>query len=323
MRRAGCRPRRPGSRCCGRTRRPPGDGFGSGGPPTRTARESPITAPVNPVTAGPAGSGDTDDDPTRSVSEPTCCSPRTVPVYASPPAATQASAEAATAMAVMRAIAPLRWCQISATACGPASSPARLRARSTASMRRQPAPAAAARANTSRPSAAPEVPAQEAAGDVVDRLCLGLRAGQRVEHLRGRGVALDRAHGEARAQRAVDPQPGHVELGVADLHQLRRPGRASGWACGRRPTGAGRARRRPAPGVSATVTGTPTSRQNATSSTVGQARSSRSTPGRRGATGRAGSAWGDDLRTGHPPSDCMLDRFSVPGRGRPVTRPIS
>ena len=35
-------------------------------------------------------------------------------------------------MAVIRAMAPLRWCQISATACGPASSPARLRARSTA-----------------------------------------------------------------------------------------------------------------------------------------------------------------------------------------------
>ena len=57
-----------------------GDGSGTGGPPTRTARESPITAPVKPMTAGPAGSGDSDDEPTRSVSEPTCCSPCTVPV---------------------------------------------------------------------------------------------------------------------------------------------------------------------------------------------------------------------------------------------------
>ena len=30
---------------------------GSGGPPTRTARESPITAPSYPVTGGPTGSG--------------------------------------------------------------------------------------------------------------------------------------------------------------------------------------------------------------------------------------------------------------------------
>ena len=76
-------------------------------------------------------------------------------------------------------------------------------------------------------------------------------------------------------------------------------------------------------GVSATVTGTPTSRQKATSSTVGHARSSRSTPGRRGGAVVAGSASGDVLRTGSPPSVCMLDRFSVPGRGRPVTCPIS
>ena len=213
-------------------RRPPVPGSATGWPPTRAARESPITAPVKPVTAGPAGSGDTDDDPTRSVSEPTCCSPRTVPVYARPPAATQASAEVATAMAVIRAIAPLRWCQISATACGPASSPARLRARSTASMRRHPAPAAAARANTSRPRPPQRYQRRKPRVDVVDRLCLGLGAGQRVEHLRGGGVALHGAHGEPGAQRAVDPQPGHVELGVADLHELRGPGQRRGGRAG-------------------------------------------------------------------------------------------
>jgi hypothetical protein len=136
------------------------------------------------------------------------------------------------AMAVMRAIAPLRWCQISATACGPASSPARLRARSTASIRRQPARGGGGQGEEQQADAAREVPPQEAAGDVVDRLGLGLRAGERVEDLRGRGVALDGAHGEAGTQRAVDPQARHVELGVADLHQLRRPGQGQGRCAG-------------------------------------------------------------------------------------------
>ena len=272
------------------------------------------------MTAGPAGSGRHRRRPDQIGQRPTRRSPRTVPVYARPPATTQASAETATAMAVIRAIAPLRWCQISATV---VLSLVRTRPAAGAEHREHPqAPRAGGRGDGEheQTEAAPEVPAKEAACDVVDRLRLGLRAGQRVEHLCGGGVALHGAHGQPGTQRALDPSRGHVELGVADLHELRGTGpRGGGCAgtdgevlaeghdilCRRQRNGHRHAdeqaerheqHRRPGPQLA---------------QHPGTARGDRL---RRGRLGRR-------LAQRSPPSACTLDRFSVPGRGRPVTHP--
>ena len=71
---------------------------------------------------------------------------------------------------------------------------------------------------------AEDVPGQEPVPDRGDRLRAGPRAGLRIEHGRGGRVALHRSHDQLRAQRPDHPQPLHVQLGVADLHQPRRPG---------------------------------------------------------------------------------------------------
>ena len=207
-------------------------------------------------------------------------------------------------MAVMRAIAPLRWCQISAATCGPASSPARLRARSTASIRRQPAPAAAAREKSTRPRPPHRYQRRKPRVrlSIACAWACALVSGSKTcaaAALRWTGPMVRRGRsGPWIRRRGMSSSVLPICTSCAGPERLRVGVRAPTDRCWPSATTS-------CSGVSATVTGTPMSRQNATSSTVGQARSSRSTPGRRGATAVAGGAWGDDFRTGHPrPTAC-------------------
>ena len=142
-----------------------------------------------------------------------------MPLQASAPQPTHASAETASASTVIRRVARTLRRQRSAGG----ASPSCATRRSTTRLRIPTAATAATSVNASRPTPGPEVPVEEPVDDRGDGRVAGRGAAVGVEHGGGRGVALHRAHRELGPQRPPHRERAQVERGVADLHQ---PGRA-------------------------------------------------------------------------------------------------